>query len=103
VASFPNLLAPGRIGAMTVRNRVVMSPMETMYGTPEGLPSQHTRDYFAARAKGGLGLITLGATGVDNHHPETRRGRLQRPWPDPQSHRGGRTRRVRYLRRQEKP
>jgi 2,4-dienoyl-CoA reductase (NADPH2) len=71
VASFPHLLAPGRIGAMTQRNRVVMSPMETMYDTPDGLPSQRTRDYFAARAKGGVGLITLGATGVDNHHPET--------------------------------
>ncbi len=56
---------------MQVRNRVVMSPMETMYGTPDGLPSQRTRDYFAARAKGGVGLITLGATGVDNQHPET--------------------------------
>ncbi len=56
---------------MTVRNRVVMSPMETMYGTPDGLPSRRTRDYFAARAKGGVGLITLGATGVDPQHPET--------------------------------
>ncbi len=56
---------------MTVRNRVVMSPMETMYGTPEGLPSERTRDYFAARAEGGVGLITVGATGIDHHHPET--------------------------------
>lgn len=56
---------------MTVRNRLVMSPMETMYGTPDGLPSPRTRDYFAARAAGGVGLITLGATGVDNQHPET--------------------------------
>ncbi|MDT5147947.1 MAG: 2,4-dienoyl-CoA reductase [Mycobacterium sp.] len=55
---------------MTVRNRVVMSPMETMYGTRDGLPSERTRDYFAARAMGGVGLITLGATGID-HHPET--------------------------------
>lgn len=70
-AGFPHLLAPGRIGAMTVRNRVVMSPMETMYGTPDGLPSQRTRDYFAARAQGGVGLITLGATGIDHRHPET--------------------------------
>ncbi|WP_204806432.1 FAD-dependent oxidoreductase [Mycobacterium riyadhense] len=68
---FPHLSAPGRIGAMTVRNRVVMAPMETMYGTPDGLPSARTRDYFAARASGGVGLITLGATGVDNQHPET--------------------------------
>ena len=56
---------------MTVRNRLVMSPMETMYGTPDGLPSQRTRDYFAARARGGVGLITLGATGIDPQHPET--------------------------------
>lgn len=68
---FPHLLAPGRIGAMEVRNRLVMSPMETMYGTADGLPSQRTRDYFAARAAGGVGLITVGATGVDDHHPET--------------------------------
>ncbi|PRI14368.1 FAD-dependent oxidoreductase [Mycobacterium shigaense] len=71
MTTFPHLLAPGRIGAMTVCNRVVMSPMETMYGTADGLPSQRTRDYFAARAKGGVGLITLGATGVDHQHPET--------------------------------
>lgn len=56
---------------MTVRNRLVMSPMETMYGTPDGLPSQRTRDYFAARARGGVGLITVGATGIDPAHPET--------------------------------
>lgn len=71
VTSFPHLLAPGRIGAMVLRNRLVMSPMETLYGTPDGLPSQRTRDYFAARAKGGVGLITVGATGIDPRHPET--------------------------------
>jgi 2,4-dienoyl-CoA reductase (NADPH2) len=68
---FTYLLQPGRIGAVSVRNRLVMSPMETMYGTPDGLPSQRTRDYFAARAQGGVGLITVGATGVDPQHPET--------------------------------
>jgi 2,4-dienoyl-CoA reductase (NADPH2) len=68
---FAHLLQPGYIGTMTLRNRLVMSPMETMYGTPDGLPSQRTRDYFAARARGGVGLITVGATGIDPHHPET--------------------------------
>ncbi|WP_102141535.1 NAD(P)/FAD-dependent oxidoreductase [Mycobacterium hubeiense] len=71
MSTFPHLLAPARIGAMSVRNRMVMSPMETMYGTPDGLPSERTRDYFAARAKGGVGLITVGATGIDPQHPET--------------------------------
>ncbi|WP_245843131.1 FAD-dependent oxidoreductase [Mycolicibacterium vulneris] len=65
MTGFGHLMAPGRIGAMSVRNRLVMSPMETMYGTPDGLPSERTRDYFAARARGGVGLITLGANGVD--------------------------------------
>ncbi len=70
-SGFRHLLAPGRIGRMELRNRIVMSPMETMYGTPDGLPSERTRDYFVARAKGGVGLITVGATGIDHHHPET--------------------------------
>ena len=71
MSSFPSLLRPGRIGPMALRNRLVMSPMETMYGTPDGLPSERTRDYFAARAEGGVGLITVGATGIDHLHPET--------------------------------
>jgi 2,4-dienoyl-CoA reductase (NADPH2) len=74
VKQFPHLLQPGRIGSMALRNRLVMSPMETMYGTPDGLPSERTRDYFAARARGGVGLITVGATGIDPNHPETPSG-----------------------------
>ncbi|KQW47075.1 NADH oxidase [Nocardioides sp. Root1257] len=69
--AYEHLLAPGRIGSMELRNRLVMSPMETMYGTPEGLPSDRTVAYFAARAAGGVGLVTVGATGVDPLHPET--------------------------------
>jgi len=55
---------------MTVRNRLVMSPMETLHGTSDGLPSRLSRNYFAARAQGGVGLITLDANGVDPQHPE---------------------------------
>jgi len=68
---FPHLLSPGRIGSMELRNRIVMSPMETMYGTPDGLPSDRTVAYFAERATGGVGLVTVGATGIDPLHPET--------------------------------
>jgi 2,4-dienoyl-CoA reductase-like NADH-dependent reductase (Old Yellow Enzyme family)/thioredoxin reductase len=69
--AYDHLLRPGRIGSMELRNRIVMSPMETMYGTPEGLPSDRTVAYFAARAAGGVGLVTVGATGIDPMHPET--------------------------------
>ena len=55
MTKFPHLLQSGKIGTMTLRNRLVMSPMETIYGTPDGLPSERTRDYFAARARALLG------------------------------------------------
>ncbi|HEX5142239.1 MAG TPA: FAD-dependent oxidoreductase [Mycobacterium sp.] len=71
MSGFAHLMSPGRIGSMELRNRLVMSPMETMYGTPEGLPSPRTIAYFTARAAGGVGLITVGATGIDPQHPET--------------------------------
>lgn len=71
MTGYEHLLSPGRIGSMELRNRLVMSPMETMYGTPDGLPSERTVAYFAARAAGGVGLITVGATGIDDQHPET--------------------------------
>lgn len=71
MTAFEHLLRPGRIGSMELRNRLVMSPMETMYGTPDGLPSERTVAYFEARAAGGVGLITVGATGIDHLHPET--------------------------------
>ena len=69
--AYDHLLRPGRIGTMELRNRIVMSPMETMYGTPEGLPSDRTVAHFATRAAGGVGLVTVGATGIDPMHPET--------------------------------
>lgn len=71
MSPFPHLLSPGAIGSMKLRNRLVMSPMETMYGTPDGLPTDRTVAYFEARAAGGVGLITVGATGIDPRHPET--------------------------------
>ena len=51
---------------MELRNRLVMSPMETAFGTKDGLPSPRTLAYFEARARGGVGLITLGACTIDS-------------------------------------
>ncbi|MBW2388210.1 MAG: FAD-dependent oxidoreductase [Deltaproteobacteria bacterium] len=55
---------------MELRNRLVMSPMENSFGTPDGRPSQRSIDYFAARARGGVALITLGACAIDERHKE---------------------------------
>jgi len=73
MSALSRLFEPIRIGSLELRNRLVMSPMETGYGTREGLPSPRTLAYFEARAKGGVGLITLGACTVDPHHKEVPR------------------------------
>jgi len=64
------LFSPIRIGRMELRNRLVMSPMENSFGTPDGRPSQRSIDYFVARARGGVGLITVGASAIDEKHRE---------------------------------
>jgi 2,4-dienoyl-CoA reductase (NADPH2) len=69
-SAFPLLLSPIRIGGMSLRNRLVMSPMENLYATRDGLPSPRTIAYFAERARGGVGLVTLGASTIDARHPE---------------------------------
>ena len=66
----PHLFSPVRIGALELRNRLVMSPMETCYATRDGVPSSRMLAYYEARARGGVGLITLGACTVDPRHRE---------------------------------
>jgi 2,4-dienoyl-CoA reductase-like NADH-dependent reductase (Old Yellow Enzyme family)/thioredoxin reductase len=54
---FEKLFEPGKIGTKTLKNRVIMSPMQTFSYDPDGSPNQKTIDYFVARASGGVGLI----------------------------------------------
>ena len=70
MSTLSGLFSPIRIGSLELRNRLVMSPMETGFGTREGLPSPRMLAYFEARAKGGVGLITLGACTIDSRHKE---------------------------------
>ena len=62
---FPHLFRPGQIGSMTVRNRIIGSPMERNYCTLEGRVTQVYIDYLEARARGGVGLLYTEATYVD--------------------------------------
>ncbi len=55
------LFEPGRIGKLFIKNRIVMAPMGPvgLVDENEGL-SQRGIDYYSARARGGVGLITTG-------------------------------------------
>lgn len=56
---FPRLFEEGRIGKMTVKNRVVMPPMATNFAGPSGEPTERLIRYYVERAKGGAGLIIV--------------------------------------------
>lgn len=64
------LFEPISIGSMKLKNRIVMSPMTTGYAGFDQLPTPRLIDYLAARARGGVGLITLEACVVDRRHRE---------------------------------
>ena len=66
---FSNLLSPIDIGTMHLKNRIVMSPMTTAYCNDDQTPSDRLIDHFEARARGGVGLITLELVTVDVKHP----------------------------------
>ncbi len=61
------LFTAGKIGTLTIPNRILMSPASLKVSTPEGYVSQKTIDYYEARAKGGTGLIIIQAVEVDYH------------------------------------
>ncbi len=58
------LLAPIKIGKMTLKNRVCMPAMHLNY-TINGEIDQRILDFYARRAAGGLALITVGGCAVD--------------------------------------
>ena len=53
------LLTPARIGAVEIRNRIVMPSMTTRLADPEGRVTDDTIAYYMARVRGGVGLITV--------------------------------------------
>ncbi len=61
---YENLFTPIQINGVELKNRIVMSPMHDGLGLTGGDVNQQVIEYFAARAKGGVGLIINGFTVV---------------------------------------
>src|SRR5471032_1712119 len=69
----PKLLQqPGVIGPLRLKNRVIMGPMGTNYGTTDGFSTERDKLYYAERAKGGVAMIVTEAmnisAGARNHN-----------------------------------
>ena len=61
---FENLLRPGTINAMPMRNRLIGGPMEKSLANPDGTLNERYIDYARERARGGTALIQLEASYV---------------------------------------
>ncbi|MDL2403368.1 oxidoreductase [Rhizobium mayense] len=56
--------SPGRIGSLTLANRIVMPPMQRYEGTPDGFATDYHVNHYARRARGGVGLVILESTAI---------------------------------------
>ena len=56
---YEHLFSPLKIKTMTLRNRVMMTPMGTNLANPDGSISPEHKNYYRLRAKGGVGLIVV--------------------------------------------
>lgn len=61
---FQEMFSPIQIGNMTVKNRFVVPPMGNNFANTDGTWSEQSKAYYAERAKGQFGLITIEATVV---------------------------------------
>lgn len=65
---YEKLLSEGRIGNLTLKNRVIMAAMGVDCAEPDGKAGPRVSDYYEERAKGGVGLIITEVTRVNNYH-----------------------------------
>jgi 2,4-dienoyl-CoA reductase-like NADH-dependent reductase (Old Yellow Enzyme family)/thioredoxin reductase len=61
---FEHLLSPLRIGPMEVKNRMGVTAMGVSLAEEDGSVGERLFNYHREQARGGVGLVTLGATGV---------------------------------------
>jgi 2,4-dienoyl-CoA reductase-like NADH-dependent reductase (Old Yellow Enzyme family)/thioredoxin reductase len=59
------IMEPVKIGPAMLKNRIVMPAMENLYNNPDGSVSEELIDYYAERARGGVGLIVIQNSHVD--------------------------------------
>lgn len=65
---FKKIFEPGKIGKVTIKNRLVMSPMGCGLANLDGTPSEDMIAFYEARAIGGAGLIIPEITRVNDVH-----------------------------------
>ena len=65
MASQHPLFVPAKLGPIQLRNRILMAPMTTRHADAEGYVTPASLAYYQARAKGGVGLLTVEMAGPE--------------------------------------
>ena len=60
--NYPHLFQPFQLGSITLKNRLVMSPMTMNYAAEDGLATEKLIRHYLERARGGVGLIVVEGT-----------------------------------------
>ena len=71
-----SLLEPIKIGSLSAKNRVEAAPTLPCLANTDGSVSTELVDYYAAKARGGAGIVTVGESAVDADYAITHGGQL---------------------------
>lgn len=63
-SNYSHLLAPGRIGSMNLRNRILLTSMGVGFAEADGICGARIRAFNTEIARGGAALVTMGVVGV---------------------------------------
>jgi 2,4-dienoyl-CoA reductase-like NADH-dependent reductase (Old Yellow Enzyme family)/thioredoxin reductase len=73
---FPKLSEPGYIGDLRIKNRFVMAPACTNYSNPDGSVTPRLLKHYQVRAQGGVGLVIVEFSYIDNGASKSLHGQL---------------------------
>ena len=84
--TFEHVFQPLKIGKLTAKNRIEVSPAEPMLASLDGYVTNEFITYTAAMAKGGAGIVTVGDSPVTKDYAAHSKyvinlsGQLCGPW-----------------------
>jgi NADPH2 dehydrogenase len=61
------LFTPIDIGKVTLKNRLVMAPMQQRQGTKEAYATEHHIQHYSKRAKHGVGMVIIESTAISKN------------------------------------
>lgn len=68
MTQYSSLTKPGKIGSLTLKNRMFMAPMGSNYANEDGTCGERIQAFYEERARGGAALLTMGVVSIAYPH-----------------------------------